>query len=246
MLCLNHTGQCRQDIKLEVQISHIANCIKTRGKMKIQIFNNLGKVIIEGEYKSLRDCVDKNKRYLRHADLSHAYLYGADLRHADLYGANLRHADLSHADLHDADFRSADFRHANLSHTYLYGADLRHADLSHAYLYGANLRHADLRHADFRSADLRHAYLRHANLQDTDLRHAYLHHANLQGTDLKIHFIVGSSHAVQFLDNNIKIGCEYHSLAYWLVMYDVIGKENNYTDEQIKEYHEYIKSCKEL
>ena len=144
---------------------------------------------------------------------------------------SLTYADLHGADLHGANLTGANLTGANLCCADLIGADLRHADLHGADLYGADLYGADLRHADLHGADL---------------HGADLHGANLQGTDLKIHFIVGSSHVVQFLDNNIKIGCEYHSLAYWLVMYDVIGKENNYTDEQIKEYHEYIKSCKEL
>ena len=67
--------------------------------MKITIKHRITyKVIIEGEYDSIKDALQKN----RGADLS-----GADLRGADLSGADLRDADLSGADLSGADLRGA-------------------------------------------------------------------------------------------------------------------------------------------
>jgi uncharacterized protein YjbI with pentapeptide repeats len=64
--------------------------------MNIEIKNRFtGKIIIVGEYESIKDAVEKN----RGADLYGAYLYGANLRGADLYGANLRGANLRGADL---------------------------------------------------------------------------------------------------------------------------------------------------
>jgi len=58
-------------------------------RMKIEIKNRFtGKVIISGDYVSVRGCLEANR--------------GADLRDADLGGADLRDADLGGADLRDA------------------------------------------------------------------------------------------------------------------------------------------------
>ena len=82
--------------------------------MKIEIKNRFdGSVILSGEYGSIKDCLEKNKK----ADLS-----GADLSRANLSGAYLSRAYLSGADLSGA---------------YLSRADLSGADLSGANLYGA-------------------------------------------------------------------------------------------------------------
>jgi len=84
--------------------------------MRIEIKNRLtGKVILVGEYETIKECLEKNK--------------GADLYGADLYGANLSGADLSRANLSGA----------NLSRADLYGADLYGANLSGADLSRANL-----------------------------------------------------------------------------------------------------------
>jgi len=72
--------------------------------MKIEIKNRWsGEVILCGKYKSIKDCLEKN----RNADLRGADLRGADLRGADLGGADLRGADLRGADLGDADLGGA-------------------------------------------------------------------------------------------------------------------------------------------
>jgi uncharacterized protein YjbI with pentapeptide repeats len=132
----------------------------------------------------------------------------------DLIGAN-RRADLSGADLSGA----------NLS-----GADLSGADLSGANLYGADLYGADLSGADLSVANLYRANLSVANLSVANL-------------SLPIITIVGSRHMFQYGSDNITIGCEFHSIKYWKIMYDVIGRENDYTEAEIEEYHRYIKMC---
>ena len=61
--------------------------------MKIQIKNRYtDKIIIEGEYKDIKECVEQNKANLRRADLRKADLSEADLREANLCGADLREA----------------------------------------------------------------------------------------------------------------------------------------------------------
>jgi len=72
--------------------------------MKIEILNRYdNKVILCGEYESIKDCLEKNRG---------ANLWGANLRDADLGGANLGGANLGGANLRDA----------NLEGAYLWGA----------------------------------------------------------------------------------------------------------------------------
>ena len=110
-------------------------------EIKITSHWDSGKILICGEYKSIKDCLQKNR--------------GADLRGADLRGAYLGGACLGDADLRDTDLGDAD----------LGGADLGGAYLGGAYLGGAYLGDADLGGADLRDADLGGAYLRGADLR---------------------------------------------------------------------------------
>jgi uncharacterized protein YjbI with pentapeptide repeats len=80
-----------------------------------------GDIIVAGEYESIKDCLEKNKRTIS--------FYRANLR-----GANLSGAILSWADLREAILSWADLREANLS-----GADLREANLSGAILSWADI-----------------------------------------------------------------------------------------------------------
>ena len=69
--------------------------------MKIEIKNRFnGKIILCGEYESIKDCLEKNRD---------ANLGGADLRDANLRGADLTGADLRDAYLRGAYLRGADF-----------------------------------------------------------------------------------------------------------------------------------------
>jgi hypothetical protein len=120
------------------------------------------------------------------------------LQNAGKVGANLRGANLSDADLSDADLRGADLSDADLS-----GANLRGANLSDADLSGADLRGADLSDADLSDADLSGADLSCADLRDADLR----------GADLLIYQTDIWTCHIQ--PDNIRIGCEYHSVTEW-------------------------------
>ena len=121
---------------------------------------------------------------------------------------------------------------------YLHGAYLREADLSEAYLRGADLSGANLRGADLGGADLRGADLSGAYLHGAYLRGAYLHGA--KNISLPIINISGTQHSIFYMDGKIKIGCVEKTIPEWLLEYEKIGKENDYTEEQIKEYKKYI------
>ena len=94
-----------------------------------------------------------------------------------------------------------------------------------------------------RGANLYGADLTGANLTGADLTGANLYGAN---TELPIILICGTAHNFYYIDGTIRIGCEFHSTEYWRVMYDVIGRENNYTEPQIREYKNYIDMCVRL
>jgi hypothetical protein len=42
------------------------------------------------------------------------------------------------------------------------------------------------------------------------------------------------------MNGEIQIGCEKHTVEHWIENYKTIGKENDYTGKQIKEYFGYI------
>ena len=85
--------------------------------MKIEIKNRTSnKIILCGEYESIRDCLEKNESAdLTGADLRGAYLTGADLRGADLRGAYLTGAYLTGAYLRGAYLTGADYNGEKLS-----------------------------------------------------------------------------------------------------------------------------------
>jgi len=150
--------------------------------MKVEIKNRFtDKVILCGEYESIKDCLEKNQG----ANLQEANLRGANLQEANLWRADLQGANLRGADLWRANLRGANLRRANLQEANLQGADLWRANLQEADLQGANLWRADLQGANLQGANLQEADLWRANLQEANLQGADLWRANLQGADLQ-------------------------------------------------------------
>ena len=81
--------------------------------------------------------------------------------------------------------------------------------------------------------------LRGANLQGTDLQGANLQGANLQDTcilsgTLGRHFYFCNG-------DHLQIGCEDMTLDQWLVEYNRVGEESDYTNQQIHDYGCLIK-----
>ena len=121
--------------------------------------------------------------------------------------------------------------------------DLRGADLHDADLHDADLHGADLYDANLRNADLCNADLCGANLHGADLRGAYLCGADLRDARIckEIIFYQFNRHVLQKIDNEIRIGCEVHSIEHWIENVEEIGEQNNYTKEEIKKYSDFIK-----
>ena len=156
----------------------------------------------------------------------------------DLTGADLKWADLKWVDLKWADLTGADLRWAKLT-----GADLTGADLKWVDLRGANLRGAYLSGANLRGAYLRGAYLRGADLSGANLRGAYLSGADLSGASGTFSSFYGGRHNGIAVGGYISIGCERHTYQEWLDHGVEIGKQNEYTDAEIKHYMDWIVSA---
>jgi hypothetical protein len=55
--------------------------------------------------------------------------------------------------------------------------------------------------------------------------------------------IQGSRHWITTLpDGNVAVGCIVHTSEEWLANYEQIGRDNNYSEKQIREYGEYLKT----
>jgi hypothetical protein len=109
--------------------------------MNIKILNRFtGAVLFEGEYESLRACVEDAVR--RNVSLDGASLNGASLDGASLNGASLDRASLNDAWLDGASLNGAWLDGASLNGASLDGALLDGASLNGASLDGAYLENA--------------------------------------------------------------------------------------------------------
>jgi len=108
----------------------------------------------------------------------------------------------------------------------------------------------DLSSADLREAYLREADLTGANLYKADLTGADLYKANLIGANLinvkgkNIITYSRGQHQLTYVDGDVRIGCQYHPLNYWITNGERIGKDAEYTVEQINHYMTFIRSLK--
>ena len=124
------------------------------------------------------------------------------------------------------------------------------ANLSGAYLYKANLRWADFSGADLGGADLSGANLSGANLSRADLREANLSRADLREANLNntgvLTFSFNKHTAIYTPCGMLRIGCEYHSIDYWVANVDAIGEKHQYSHIEIMAYARFIDLCKKL
>jgi len=119
---------------------------------------------------------------------------------------------------------------------------LKGADLEEANLRGADLSDADLRNANLKGANLRRANLRGAQLTGANLKGAGLKDADLFNTSI-LSFQLGK-HFAFYHEGYLKIGCQGHSLEYWVENVNEIGKDNNYSESEIRRYTIFINSLK--
>ena len=110
-----------------------------------------------------------------------------------------------------------------------------------ADLHGANLKGVDLSRVNLRSANLSWADLSWANLRGADLRGADL--SGAEGKNFYVSYF-GQHHAIA-AGGYISIGCERHTIEYWLNNYADIGKQNEYSNSEIEMYGNWIKIVSE-
>ena len=115
---------------------------------------------------------------------------------------------------------------------------------SKANLSYADLSYANLRSADLSSADLSSANLSYADLSSADLSSANLRYANLSYADLLV-FQYQQHWAYYTFDGALRIGCELMPVNEWALGFKEIGAKNNYTEEQILMYGQFINMCLE-
>lgn len=171
---------------------------------------------------------------------------GVEGKRADLRGADLRCSDLRYLDLRGVDLSYSNLKGAFLIDAVLIDAVLRGAVLIDADLEGSVLIDADLSGSNLRCADLSGVDLKNANLKGSNLGYINLIDADLEGTG--VYFFRGPRHygIYNLKDDKLFIGCQVHSLDYWLEKYVAIGKKNKYTNKEIEVYGTWIKSLKEL
>lgn len=186
------------------------------------------------EPNRLQSILEKHTAWLSNSDGGEkADLSGADLRGYNLSGVDLRGADLSGVDLSGADLRCANLVGANLRGANLSGANLTGANLRGTILTGANLTGANLTGANLSRAILHGANLSGADLTDTNLNRA-------GGPFVTFQF---GKHLAVFAGGHGSIGCVCMTYQDWIDQGEMIGKENNYTDEEIQRYMRWIKDA---
>jgi hypothetical protein len=136
---------------------------------------------------------------------------------------------------------TVDFTGARLSGIDLAGTNLTEINLTRADLAGANLFKSNLFDADLTWADLTGADLTGTNLIGTNL--FGVNFCKTIGVKLPIISIFGSIHNFCYYNGEITIGCECHTVQYWIENYKTMGARHNYSPEQIDEYFGYIKMC---
>jgi len=143
----------------------------------------------------------------------------------DSHGTRGTRADLSLTDLSKMDLSYFDLYKMDLSYSILSYTDLSYTDLSNSYLFKSDLSHSDLSNSDLSGVDLTGANI-----------------SNIIGK--RIITFQGNKHFAYYVDGYIKIGCEYHTLDYWIKNYERIGTEAEYSSEDIESYGNWIKSIK--
>ena len=108
------------------------------------------------------------------------------------------------------------------------------SDLSGAYLSGADLSRADLSRANLSGAYLSGADLSRANLSGADI--AFV--TDVWGGYFGKHFVFVWRKGDGCI---VKIGCLEHPLGEWLENYREIGEHNNYSQEDIEVYGNFLR-----
>ena len=141
-----------------------------------------------------------------------AIIMGGDFMGGNFYGGNFYGGNFYGGNFYGGDFYGGDFMGGNFR-----GGDFRGGDFRGGDFCGGNFRGGDFHGGDFRGGDYEISMLQ------------------IQGSK---HFCYA-----YFEDDGsicLGIGCERHSIEWWIESYSEIGNNENYTAEQVDEYKLYI------
>ena len=82
---------------------------------------------------------------------------------------------------------------------------------------------------------------RNNNIEGANLITAHLEDANLLGTNI-ITFQF-KKHFAFYFEGLLRIGCLYNDIQYWFKNYEKIGRKNDYSNEEIETYGDFIRLC---
>jgi len=163
----------------------------------------------------------------------------------DSHGTKGTRADLSYTDLSNSDLYDSNLSHSDLSRTNLSMTNLYNTNLSNSNLFNSNLSDSNLSRSDLSNSNLSYSNLSRSDLSYSDLSRSDLYGANISNIiGKRIITFQGNKDFAYYVDGYIKIGCEYHTLDYWIKNYERIGTEAEYSSEDIESYGNWIKSIK--
>ena len=181
------------------------------------------------------------------------YFHGGDFYGGDFYGGYFRGGNFHGGDFYGGDFYGGDFRGGNFHGGNFHGGDFRGGDFHGGYFHGGYFRGGDFYGGDFYGGNFRGGDFYGGNFHG-----GYFHGGNFYGGNFYGGNFRGGDYEVLMLqiqgskhfcyayfseeDNSVclGIGCERHTIEWWLENYASIGQEENYTDEQVDEYKLYI------
>jgi hypothetical protein len=117
---------------------------------------------------------------------------------------------------------------------------------NYAKLNDAQLNNAELNNAQLNNVKLNNAQLNAAELNNAKLNNAQLNYAELNNAQGKVFYIAyfGHHHCIATA-THISIGCERHTVKYWLKNYKEIGLKYGYSKSELTMYGAWIKTVSE-
>jgi hypothetical protein len=176
-----------------------------------------------------------------------ANFLGGDFRGGNFYGGNFYGGNFR-----GGDFRGGNFYGGNFYGGYFLGGNFHGGDFHGGDFYGGNFRGGDFRGGYFLGGNFRGGNFHGGNFHGGNFHGGDFYGGDFRGGDfwggtyeVSMLQIQGTQHfcyAYPQEDGSIclGIGCERHSIEWWIENYASIGQEKNYTAEQVDEYKMYI------
>ena len=163
--------------------------------------------------------------------------YGGNFHGGTFYGGNFHGGNFHGGNFHGGNFHGGDFHGGTF-----YGGNF-HGD----YFYGDYFHGGTFYGGTFYGGNFHGGNFHGGNFHGGNFHGGDFHGGNFHGGTYKVSMlqIQGSKHFcyAYFEDDGsicLGIGCERHSIEWWIESYSEIGNNENYTAEQVDEYKLYI------